>query len=350
MKRKVLMITTELHPKNVSVVKLLSKMPDYSFSFLFLSGKKTGKWNYRENIPITYHNCLSFHMSLPVKGDRFVLHFNPFVIFDLLKLKPDVLFLFGWDLPSYWICALYAFIFSKKLIIWVGSTKDEKSFSRSLIMPIVKWMIKGADCLLAYGSKSKGYLLSLGADKEKVIVGINTIDTRNLIKQNIRLRNKRSLLRKKYGIGKGFVFLYLGQLIERKGIQDLLNAFKTRQNRNASLLIVGDGVLRSQIKKIICLSDDKNIILHSSIQRDLIPEVLAISDLLVLPSHLEVWGLVVNEAMAFGLPVIISDKVGAGDDLIKEGINGFIFPAKNIDRLRNLLDETSSNPITMAKM
>ena len=74
------------------------------------------------------------------------------------------------------------------------------------------------------------------------------------------------------------------------------------------------------------------------VQKDALPQYYAIADVFVLPSTEEVWGLVINEAMACGLPVISTDKVGASIDLIKQGVNGYVIPASDVDRLFESLE------------
>jgi GxxExxY protein len=104
------------------------------------------------------------------------------------------------------------------------------------------------------------------------------------------------------------------------------------------LVFVGEGPLRKEIETYIKEKNLKNVFITGFISQAEIPKYYAIADIFVLPSGVgETWGLVVNEAMNFGLPVIVSDLVGCGKDLVKHGENGYIFKFGDIDELTNYL-------------
>ncbi len=111
------------------------------------------------------------------------------------------------------------------------------------------------------------------------------------------------------------------------------------------MVFVGEGILRRDIEKYIKEKNLKNIYFAGFKNQTELSKYYTMADILVLPSQEgETWGLVVNEAMCFGLPVIISDVVGCGSDLVKEGINGYIFPVGDIDELSRRLEDLIENP------
>jgi glycosyltransferase involved in cell wall biosynthesis len=118
----------------------------------------------------------------------------------------------------------------------------------------------------------------------------------------------------------------VGRLEFRKGLQTLLAAFENiRTQRRCFLVVVGAGSMQAQLKRIATTLDGIILLGQQSF-----PEVIQwmkSSDVLVLPSLHEPWGLVINEAMACGMAVIASDRVGAVDDLVVDGSNGFVVPA-----------------------
>ncbi len=107
----------------------------------------------------------------------------------------------------------------------------------------------------------------------------------------------------------------------------------------SSLVFVGDGYLRDKMEKYINDNNLENVFIMGFRNQSELPGFYAMSDVFVLPSKLEPWGLVVNEAMCFGLPVIVSDQVGASGDLVVDDENGYIFPACNINALTKSLTE-----------
>jgi glycosyltransferase involved in cell wall biosynthesis len=127
----------------------------------------------------------------------------------------------------------------------------------------------------------------------------------------------------------------------------LLSAFSTvRKELPCWLVMVGDGNLRVDIEAQIRESGIKNAILPGFLNQDELPPAYTAADIFVLPSAFyETWGLVVNEAMNFSLPAVVSDKVGCGKDLVKDGWNGFVFPHTDerqlADRLRQLVKDAA---------
>jgi glycosyltransferase involved in cell wall biosynthesis len=137
--------------------------------------------------------------------------------------------------------------------------------------------------------------------------------------------------------------LFVGKLIEKKRAADLLKAFFSIQDPRAHLVVVGDGALRDQL--VASVPPEKRRQVHfAGFQNQLaLPRFYVAADVFVLPSGVgETWGLVVNEAMNFELPVITSDLVGCAADLVDEGQNGFIYPVGDTDaltaRMREMMD------------
>jgi glycosyltransferase involved in cell wall biosynthesis len=133
--------------------------------------------------------------------------------------------------------------------------------------------------------------------------------------------------------------IFIGQIIPRKGLDILLEAMLPLFTEYPSLCLtlVGDGedipTLRTRVHS---LGLHERVALEGVIPSDQIQTRLAAADVLVLPSRWDGWGLVVNEAFSVGTPVIVSDRCGAAD-LIKQGVNGYVFRSENLEELRSCL-------------
>jgi glycosyltransferase involved in cell wall biosynthesis len=151
-----------------------------------------------------------------------------------------------------------------------------------------------------------------------------------------------------------FTFMFSGKLIEKKHPLDLLHATARLKETHPALefrvLIVGDGVQRHQCEAVVRLHDlpvDFAGFLNQSQMR----EAYARADALVLPSDDgETWGLVVNEAMASGLPAIVSDQVGCHADLVQPGVTGSVFPCRDVDALARCMAEIAADRQKARKM
>ena len=159
------------------------------------------------------------------------------------------------------------------------------------------------------------------------------------------LESERWAMRRAWGISDDqIVFLFCGKLIAKKHPLDLFKAAVAVMHEDAHLhiLVVGDGELLEACRTFANAYAVPATFVGFKNQSQL-PKAYAAADCLVLPSDArETWGLVVNEAMACGLPAIVSDEVGCGPDLIEPGHTGWVFPRGNIEALKNIIRETMS--------
>jgi glycosyltransferase involved in cell wall biosynthesis len=130
-------------------------------------------------------------------------------------------------------------------------------------------------------------------------------------------------------------------LYSLKGFQDVIPAVArlAREGHPVTLLIAGDGPYRQHLDALVATAPPGAVRLLGNLTRQGVVELLVSSDVFALCSHVEAWGLVVNEAALAGLPLLSSDAVGAAPDLIVPGRNGFVYPARDSRRLYELLRE-----------
>jgi len=147
------------------------------------------------------------------------------------------------------------------------------------------------------------------------------------------------------------VILFVAKMMPRKNPFVLLKAFQNiRRNIPAQLVFVGDGVQLIDLKKYAEENSISNVLFAGFKNQSQLPEYYAVADIFVLPSNEETWGLVINEAMNFELPIITTDKVGASIDLIKHGKNGYIYPANDGKMLEEYLAKLLLNSKIRDKM
>lgn len=247
----------------------------------------------------------------------------------------DVMISAGWLDFACQTGFLVSKLLNRKFVLWSESTAYEPSARRNLAAPLVKTMVRGADTCIAVGSRSRDYLLSLGARRQDVFTAFSTVDVDLFRQLSAAARMERDQLRSMFGIAKRYVLLYCGQLIERKGLRDLIDAFGIikQQFDDVALAMVGYGPLRQELlTRAASLGvSDVHVLPHVEVGE--MPRMYAMADIFVLPSLEETWGLVVNEAMASGLPVIVSERAGASVDLVVDGENGYVVPPANAECL-----------------
>ncbi len=215
---------------------------------------------------------------------------------------------------------------------------------RSLKHLLYRQFIPRFDACLAVGAWSREYFLQYGAAPNRVLIVPHVIDVKHFVQRARELYPHRSALRARWGINATrCVFLFVGKFVQKKRPLDFVRAVAQASSSDARIagLMVGDGPLRAecealaqQLQAPICFTGFLN-------QSEIV-SAYAVSDVLVLPSDgAETWGLVVNEALACGCRVLVSDQVGCGPDLVGAGEVGAIFPMGNVDHLARLLVDWS---------
>jgi glycosyltransferase involved in cell wall biosynthesis len=198
------------------------------------------------------------------------------------------------------------------------------------------------DGYLIVGQKAKEYLLHYGADERAMYFTPHFVDTDFFAAHAAAARADRNALRDRHKIGHDAnVFVFAGKLIAGKRPVAFVEAVATlaAMHSNVEGVILGDGPQRSEVEAAIARTGAPVRILGFMNQTEM-PGGYALGEVLVLPSAGETWGLVVNEAMACGLPAVVSDVVGCVPDLIDEGRTGFSYPDGDQAALIDAMERT----------
>jgi len=207
------------------------------------------------------------------------------------------------------------------------------------------WLFRLPTHFFPGGRRQASYLQQYGVAESRITPAHMTVDVTALMARRAGVDGqRREQLRAGFGCGQNdCLFLYVGRLEPHKGLQELFDAFELLRPAatRARLLVVGSGSLLESLQRRASASS--GILCSGRLAGEALLDAYAAADALVLPSRFEPWGLVVNEAMAAGLPVVVSDRVGCTDDLVVEGETGFVVPAESPmaleEGLRRLLDQ-----------
>ena len=220
-------------------------------------------------------------------------------------------------------------------IIWSGTVKSRGGKFSFLRILQRKMLRRRASAFVAYGQRAKEYLQELGAASEKIFIARNTVDTRFFSEQTDRERLKLSpdVLR--------MHFTYVGFIIRKKNLQQLLKAVKilSLQRTDFVLDLIGDGQDKVYFEDYVKANQLEKVVHFAGfVQKSNLPTWLAKSSCFVFPSNYDIWGLVVNEAMAAALPCISSVNSGVTVDLIEDGKNGFAVDFSDPKRVAEKMD------------
>ena len=276
--------------------------------------------------------------------------------------KFDAFIVCGWHLKSYWQ-AIRACRRAEIPVLVRGDSQlmTPRSRLKTWIKELgYRLMLRQFDGFLVVGQRNREYLAHYGVPPGKMFFAPHFVDNEWFAARAAAVRSQKSEVRKKWKIAEdAFCVLFCGKFIAKKRPMDLVAAARLLLIQNVSpkklhLLFVGSGELDAELRRnchVIFDADSSNS-QPSTVNQQLpaasfagflnqseLPAAYVAADVLVLPSDGgETWGLVVNEAMACGLPAIVSDAVGCAPDLIEEGKTGFIFPVGNAAALAERLE------------
>lgn len=246
-------------------------------------------------------------------------------------------------------------IMGKKTILWEENTSESTdTLLKNIIKPL--YINKNLfSSFIAYGSKVQELIEKYNKGiSEKIFLSGNSVNNKKYRDRYLKLVNKKNLIRKKLGISpEKKVALFVGRFVEEKNLSVLVDSIEKivkKGEKNILCIMIGGGFLHDNL---VSYTKDKNLEDFIKIipfkEFEKLSMFYASADIFVLPSKWEVWGLVVNEAMLFNLPVIVSDKVGCSRDLIKNGCNGFVFPYKDSEKLAECILNTAKNDKKMGE-
>jgi glycosyltransferase involved in cell wall biosynthesis len=163
----------------------------------------------------------------------------------------------------------------------------------------------------------------------------NAVDNAFFATQAENTRSQAAEFREKLGLPARFI-LFVGRLVPEKGVFDLLDAYaklERGQRSEVGLVFAGEGVSRKDLAERARRISPGIVCFQGFAQRENLAGLYALAENLVLPTHSDPWGLVVNEAMACGLPIIVSSVAGCSADLVEDGWNGYALPPKDSEKL-----------------
>jgi len=242
----------------------------------------------------------------------------------------------GWHFKSAWRAIFACWRHGVPVLIRSDSHLRRKGTLRKWSKwPLYRSFIPRLDGCLAAGRWSRDYFENYGAHPDHIFSVPHCVDNRRFEQEMRLLRPKREQFRRQWGIAPdATVFLFAGKFIAVKRPADFVSAIGRSAAANPSIvgLMAGDGPLRRQCEEQARYAGAP-VRFTGFLNQTRIAEAYAAADVLVLPSETETWGLVVNEAMASGVPAIVSDAVGCGPDLIDRGATGDIHPVGDVAAL-----------------
>ncbi len=342
----------------IPVFEALSQLDGVDFYLLYNSDIKYGNINQKVKaalgnrvIPMSGEIKMGRNSKSNFANKGFRIPYQPGLIKKIVELKPDVMISDGFFQWSYAPLVVRAIKNIPHVMCYERTSHTERN--AQLIRRLYRKMaMKWIDAICCSGKLCGEYVASLGYDDGRITYGHMVADVEHLKKKSDEFDfSKKIRYKEKIGLA-DTVYLYVGQMNERKGITNLLNAWSTFTSNlsdRPSLLLIGSGELEESVK--IELKDQKfdTVRYLGRINYDEVADYYQIADIFIIPTLEDNWSLVVPEAMASALPIITSVYNGCWPELVKES-NGWVMDPLNHNRFVETLVESYHGRAKLKKM
>ena len=344
MKFRVVLLTEIVAPYRIPVFNALAQHDEIDLHVIFLAETDPvlRKWPvYKDEIRFSYQVLPSWRRR--IRGHNFVV--NRGVASALHEHAPDALVCGGYNYVAAWQALNWARRNDIPFFLWAESTaKDLRSGSRFLETLKAEFMRECAGFVVP-GSSSFEYLRNYGLAADRIFTAPNAVDIDWFTARAGEARRRASLLREELNLPDRY-FLFAGRLMPEKGVFDLLVAYKSltpELRSTVGLILVGDGESEADLRRSAREITPGTIVLPGFTQREELASYYALADALVFPSRSDPWGLVVNEAMACGAPIIASSAAGCVSDLVEDGWNGFVVEPGDVHALSRAMNALAND-------
>jgi glycosyltransferase involved in cell wall biosynthesis len=251
-------------------------------------------------------------------------------------VEPDVVVVCGWSPPE-GLAALAWCRERGRAAVFLSDTKFDDSPRKWWREAVKRRIVLLGDAALVAGSASREYIVSLGMGKGRVFEGCDVVDNVFFAEGAAAVRGAGGLGRRAPGVPDGPCFMASNRFIPRKNLARLVEAYARYRGvvggEAWGLVLLGDGPERPVLDAQIAESVPGGVLFPGFRQIDELPAYYALAACFVHPALQDQWGLVVNEAMACGLPVLVSRAAGCAADLVAEGENGWTFDPTSVDEM-----------------
>lgn len=282
--------------------------------------------------------------------------FNPAIVGELKRKQYDVLWVHGHNYATFVFAMMGAKLFGIRVLMRCETHLHLRrtSFKRIVRTYVMQYFYKMiCDACLAIGTLNYDFYRSHGVGEAKLFFVPYTVDNTFFLQAAQRAKLRQDELRAQFGlpVHKPLI-LFASKMIRRKRPMDVLLAYQNLRERHmdAALVFVGAGNQEQLLRQYVRDHKLEGVYFLGFRNQSELPSLYAIADVFVLPSENEPWGLIINEVMCAGLPVVATDEIGAVVDLVQHGHNGFVFPVGDVPQLTAHLSTLISNPTLREQM
>ncbi len=345
MSSRLVIVTEIIAPYRIPVFNALALRKEIDLHVIFLSENDPSLRQWR-----VYKDEIKFHYDvLPSWRQRFGRYnvlINRGVLSALNRIRPDAVLCGGYNYLASWQAACWTKVHGVPLLLWSESTALDRRQGHHLVEFMKSRFLRLCRAFVVPGKSSSKYLKDLGIADERIFTAPNAVDIQLFAALAEEARRDEFQVRSSKSLPLRY-FLFVGRLIRSKGVFDLLEGYARLDDEiraKIGLVFVGDGSERSELMEQASRIAPGTIQFTGFVHREGLPGFCAFAEALIVPTHSDTWGLVVNEAMSCGLPVIVTSVAGCVADLVEDGWNGFVVSSGDPARLAAAMARLAADP------
>jgi glycosyltransferase involved in cell wall biosynthesis len=342
---RLVIVTEIIAPYRIPVFNALALRKEIDLHVIFLSENDPSLRQWR-----VYKDEIKFHYDvLPSWRQRFGRYnvlINRGVLSALNRIRPDAVLCGGYNYLASWQAACWTKVHGVPLLLWSESTALDRRQGHHLVEFMKSRFLRLCRAFVVPGKSSSKYLKDLGIADERIFTAPNAVDIQLFAALAEEARRDEFQVRSSKSLPLRY-FLFVGRLIRSKGVFDLLEGYARLDDEiraKIGLVFVGDGSERSELMEQASRIAPGTIQFTGFVHREGLPGFCAFAEALIVPTHSDTWGLVVNEAMSCGLPVIVTSVAGCVADLVEDGWNGFVVSSGDPARLAAAMARLAADP------
>jgi len=351
MKRRLVILTEIISPYRIPLFNALAQHAEIDLHVIFLAETDPDlrQWHIpKEKIKFSYQVLPSWRRRV----GRYNALLNWGVDRALAKAGPDVILCGGYNYVASWQSLLWARAHHTPFFLWSESNVQDQRRGHALVEFLKTRFLRKCSGFVVPGRSALEYLRAHKVDENAVFVAPNAVDNEFFADAAALARQDSARRRRELALP-GRYFLFVGRLVREKGVFELLSAYAKLDEsvrRRVGLVFVGDGAVRAQLELQAASVDPGVVRFAGFAQREQLAIYYALAEMVTLPTYTDTWGLVVNEAMACGLPVIVSQIAGCAADLVKENWNGLLVAPRDVAALTAAMRSLACQPDLRARM
>jgi glycosyltransferase involved in cell wall biosynthesis len=346
---RVAAIFPEPTPYRAPLLDRVAALPEVDLTVLYSAETVAGRtWR------VDLRHRAVFLRGARLPGATKLLHHDypvtPGITRALDAARPDVVVVSGWSTFAAQGAIAWCRLRHVPYVLVVESHDEgpRPGWRRKVKGAVVPRVVGGASGALVTGTLARRSMIARGAPPERVRVFANTIDVEAFGEQANRLAARRTELREWLGSGPDdVVVVSVARLAPEKGLDVLVHAVAEAGDPRLLLVLAGNGPERERLEDLANVRGAR-LTLAGDLEWEQIVQVYVAADVFALLSEREPWAVVVNEAAACGLPLVLSDRVGAAHDLLRDGENGFLVAAGDADAAAAALRRLAADPALRA--